>query len=189
MTSQVCSVEGCPRIRYARNALCKSHYNYLWRTGKQPMEPLRSVSAPGQGIYKLPEYVIWSQMIQRCHNPNNRNYPRYGGRGISVCEAWRRDFKAFYADVGPRPAADLSIDRIDNNGNYEPGNCRWATRSEQNSNQRLAELCKNGHRLTEDNIDRGVIRATGKPRRRCRTCRIATRARRAARIREQRAAQ
>ena len=75
-----CAVEGCERNRYARNELCKSHYNYLRRTGRRPIKPLRSISAPGQGVYQLPEYVIWTQMLQRCHNPNNPGYHRYGGR-------------------------------------------------------------------------------------------------------------
>ncbi len=83
-----------------------------------------------------PEYVVWAGMIQRCTDPACKSYPRYGGRGITVCARWRHSFENFLADMGPRPGPAYSIDRIENDGNYEPGNCRWATEEEQRRNTR-----------------------------------------------------
>jgi hypothetical protein len=88
-----------------------------------------------QPMYKMPEYAVWRQMNQRCTNPRSQRYDRYGARGIRVCEAWARSFEAFLADMGRRPSDGHSLDRIDNDGNYEPGNCRWATKAEQNRNR------------------------------------------------------
>ena len=83
---------------------------------------------------KLPEYAAWRGAKDRCTNPKNRFYARYGGRGIHVYPAWLNDFVAFYQYIGPKPSPKLTLERIDNDGHYEPGNVKWATWSEQKLN-------------------------------------------------------
>lgn len=80
------------------------------------------------------EYIAWQSMLSRCRNPNTSRFAQYGGRGIKVCDRWQ-NFENFLADMGRKPAANYSMDRIDVDGNYEPSNCRWATDTEQNRNR------------------------------------------------------
>lgn len=95
----------------------------------------------GQSGDRSPEYYTWSSMLQRCYNPADPRYHRYGARGITVCARWRRSFAAFFADMGPRPPgmngkrALFSIDRIDNDRGYSKDNCRWTTNIEQCRNR------------------------------------------------------
>jgi hypothetical protein len=86
------------------------------------------------GEFPRIEYMTWYNLIRRCCDPRSPDFARYGGRGIRVCERWRHDFMAFLSDMGPRPSPAHSIDRRDNDGGYEPANCRWATRSQQQRN-------------------------------------------------------
>lgn len=87
------------------------------------------------GLSSSPEYKSWSGMRDRCNNPRNRAYRNYGARGITVCERWE-SFDAFLADMGKRPSPRHSVDRIENDRGYEPGNCRWATKKTQGRNRR-----------------------------------------------------
>lgn len=127
-------------------------------------------------------YNTWANMIQRCTNANRPDYKNYGGRGISVCARWRASFKDFAEDVGERPPG-LSMDRIDNNGNYEPGNVRWATRSQQTLNSRFdiqkavdaaakkhadRTHCRRGHLFIPENTYKNPSGALT-----CRVCRAA----------------
>lgn len=89
------------------------------------------------GLSKTPEYTTWAAMIQRCENSKNKWFDRYGGRGITVCEKWRV-FENFFADMGARPEGG-TLDRINNNGNYEPSNCRWTTMEEQIRNREVTK--------------------------------------------------
>lgn len=91
---------------------------------------------------------VWWHMRRRCDDPDDPRYPKYGARGIRVCDRWRENFDAFLADVGPRPPG-MWLERIDNDGNYEPGNCRWATPAEQQRNtRRNVRLTVGGETMT-----------------------------------------
>jgi hypothetical protein len=120
-------------------------YDFALKSGTQSCGCLRAVSNKSRakhGMKNTPEYHSWTGMIGRCYNRNNGKYSDYGGRGITVCDQWRTSFEQFFADMGPRPSPQHSIDRIDNDGNYEPSNCRWATVAQQCRNRR------NNHLLT-----------------------------------------
>lgn len=110
---------------------------------------LARLTTHGQSIGSVTkEYRSWCGMIGRCYNEANQKWNRYGGRGIIVCERWRLSFENFYADMGPVPSSRHSIDRIDNDGNYEPGNCHWATPRVQAVNRRSTiNILYNGEKM------------------------------------------
>lgn len=83
------------------------------------------------GGKRSPTYSVWVGMKARCRQASHKDFPKYGGRGVRVCDRWEASFVAFLADMGERPSLDHSIDRLNSNGNYEPGNCRWATSLQQ----------------------------------------------------------
>lgn len=113
---------------------------------------------------KSPEFNVWCGMLARCENPKSHKFHRYGARGITVCERWHK-FEHFLSDMGPRPSMRHTLDRQDNDGNYEPGNCRWATMREQQLNrQNTVKVLRDGEvkclavLAAEAGLAHGVVR-------------------------------
>ena len=100
--------------------------------------------------HRTPEYKSWITMRQRCLNPNKDCYHYYGGRGITVCHRWRNSFENFLEDMDPRPSPELTLERNNNDGNYEPDNCKWATRKEQSQNRRIMIKKQRNYKLIHD---------------------------------------
>ncbi len=131
---RICKIEGCENKHLAKR-YCQKHYQRLKAHG----DPLYT-KIERHGMRKTTEYNTWDRMIQRCENINDKDYHRYGGRGITVCDRWRNSFLAFFENMGKRPYSKAQIDRINNDGNYQPGNCRWTTCIENIRNSSRVKL-------------------------------------------------
>ena len=107
--------------------------------------------------YRSPEYTTWVSMLQRCYNPKSRGFDRYGGRGIKVCSEWRSSFRSFLHDMGRKPSSMHSIERKNNNGDYHPANCIWATARAQSRNR------SSNHRINNDVVTDVAIEARMAP--------------------------
>lgn len=132
-----CTIKNCDNKYYANN-FCKKHYERNHKYN-DPMFTINGKDMEKHGLAKSSEYNTYHLMIKRCYSEKNNKYHRYGGRGITVCDRWRNSFIAFYDDMGAKPFPKAQIDRIDNDGNYEPDNCHWVN---QTANMRNASNTK-----------------------------------------------
>ena len=130
MCKRICTVDGCNSDYYGLD-YCNKH----WQRFKKYGDPLFT-KTESHTLKNTPEYRSWSALKNRCYNKNNEYYKYYGGRGITVCDRWKNSFIAFYEDMGKKPFPKAQIDREENDGNYEPSNCRWVTALVNSQNRR-----------------------------------------------------
>lgn len=132
ISNKPCSVSECERNHYALG-FCEKHWKAVRRNGDTELR------MEAHGMDRTPTYNSWQKMIQRCTNPNHISYKNYGAIGVEVCPEWRKSFTAFMSDMGERPPG-MTLDRINPRDNYRKGNCRWASATTQNRNQRNSKM-------------------------------------------------
>lgn len=137
---RVCSITNCPKLARSKT-WCGMHY-HRWKVYGDVNAKVEKREA--HGMWNTPEYRTWHNLKRRVDSKKGHAYKHYASRGIKVCDRWRNSFKSFYEDMGPRPEG-MTLDRIDNDGDYEPANCRWADWSTQATNKRLSSASSSGY--------------------------------------------
>lgn len=149
-----CSIKGCKNPYYA-GGYCKHHYRQNLRHG----DPLYSrAEYHSKGDRWSSEYIVWSGIKSRCYNKKGTGYKYYGGRGIKMCDEWLHSFNTFLSDMGRKPKANSQIDRIDNDGNYEPSNCHWISPIDNVRKRRNVYLTMEIAREIREDFKRGLTR-------------------------------
>jgi len=132
--NRVCFIDGCDKKYYGKG-YCKMHYQKYYTHGDANYKP-----EGFHGMTNTSEYTTWAGIKQRCYNEKAKGYKNWGGRGITVCDRWKDSFINFLEDMGIKPDVKMQIDRINNEGNYEPSNCEWVTHTENCQNTRSTVL-------------------------------------------------
>lgn len=133
---RICKVDGCNNPHKGLG-YCKKHYTRFKRYG-DPLYSFFGKDRESHGMENTSIYHTWQNIRTRCYNPKSQDFPDYGGRGITVCDRWLNSFIDFYKDMGDKPFKNAQIDREDNDGNYEPDNCRWVTPKVNANNRRIS---------------------------------------------------